>query len=53
MTFTPDDFPRDPLGFGGNVYTAHRGLLRTTLTTMGPISGETLYQWAPSFMVTL
>lgn len=39
--------------FAGNAYTAHRGLLRTDLTATGPITGSTLYQWAPSFREAL
>jgi hypothetical protein len=44
---------QDTTGFAGNAYTAHRGLLRTDLTSTGPITGETLYQWAPSFRISL
>jgi hypothetical protein len=39
--------------FPGNQYTAHRGLLRTTQRNTGPFSGTTLFNFAPSFRVTV
>ncbi|WP_039018031.1 hypothetical protein [Halocynthiibacter namhaensis] len=33
-------------------YPAHRGLLRTDVTRVGPLSGKTLFRWIPSIGTT-